>query len=259
MTPETYMKHYHGADADTLEGYAPRPCGAAANQDCGCNQNCGCGQDCGCNQNCPMARALGLLTNSELTSLVDFDAFFFLTDSLAVGSALGVPSDDDTDNIGDPAASLERFAPNSSALVDVDGTAYFAIPGSSDVALDPVEQLNVCALEAVAFDLEELDCTPECPDSVYRWAVRALRNAIEECGGETGGNCPCGNGGCRCNADMVEELSSLNLSRTVTLTVDGLVLSDVTVIGSMDTILILASEEIERIYFVDTRHVEAIG
>lgn len=273
MTPETYMKRYHGAanPTDALEGaypvaertYAVRQ-SVSVNQsrDCGYNQNnsqnSGCGRnDC---QNCGMANALGLLCNDELSSLVDFNACFFLTDTLAVGSPLAVPAAGDTDNIAQaPAASLKRFTPNSSDLIDVAGTAYFAIPGSSIVALDPVDQLNACALKAAAFNLEALDCIPECPDSVYRWTVRALRSAIEECGGETGASCSCGGSNCQCNATMAEQLSSLNLSRSVTLAAGGLVLNGVSVIGSLGDTLVLASEDAERLYFVDTAYVEATG
>lgn len=253
MTPETYMKRYHGVDAaDTLEGCAPAAEKVYARQ---ATAPCAQVQS---RQVDDMTAALQLLCDSDLSSLVDFDAFFFLTDSLAIGSALTVPVEGETDNIAAPTASLQRFSPTTSQLLDVDGTAYFAIPGSTDVALDPVEQINVPTLEAVAFGLEDIECELECPFTVYRLALRALREAIEDAGGNTG-NCALNTNGNGTGMSLADELTSRNLSRSVTLTVDSLVLTDVTVIGALGDILILGSEDAERFYFVNTEHVEAIG
>lgn len=256
MTLDTYMKRYHGATETIDDPEAPtypaagkvyaRPAAAP------------CAQAQVHQVEDPMVAALRLLCDQEVSSLVDFDAFFFLTDSIAVGSALTVPTAGEIDNIADPAASLQRFSPNDSELLDVSGVGYLAIPGSTDVALDPVEQINIPTLEVVAFGLEDIECELECPYTVYRLALRALREAIEEAGGSTGNCALDGNGGSN-PENLAEALTSRTLSRNVTLTVDYLVLRGVTVIGALGDVLILGSEETQRIYFVDTEHVEAIG
>lgn len=149
----------------------------------------------------------------------------------------------------------------------MDGTAYFAIPGTSTVALDPVDQLTLCSVKAVAFGLTDPDCPEECPDTVYRRVVRNIRRAIRAEGGETSGcdscdsvsanRCDCED--CCCDTGVLTELASRNLSRLATLTAGNLVLQDVTVLGAVGSVLVLASEEEERIYFVCASNVEALG
>lgn len=209
-----------------------------------------------------MVEALQLLCNTELANLVDFDAFFFLTDALAVGGPLTVPSTG-PDNIGALTASFRRFSPCNCDLIDVDGTAYFTTPGTSTVALDTVDQLTLCSLKAIAFGLTDPDCPEECPDAVYRRAVRIIRRAIRAECGETSGCAPCGAhcdcDDCCCDTGVLTELSSRNLSRLATLTAGNLVLQNVTVLGAVGSVLVLASEEQERIYFVCVSNVEALG
>ncbi len=269
MTPETYMKRYHGdaAEADlaaccpllTAEEAYPlagreddeRPCRPAPEPVEG---------RCCCKGS--MADALRLLCGDALGSLVDFDSFFFLTDSLAIGSALTVPGTD-TDNITDPDASLRRFAPGNCDLLDISGEAYFAVPGSSPLALEDVDQLSLCAVKAVAFGVAEADCERECGDTNYDRAVRAVRRAIRAEGGDTnacgrcGAHCDCDN--CCCAKGLLAELSTRNLSRTATLTVGGMVLQNVTVLGSVGSALILTDEELERFYLVCANAIEALG
>ncbi len=277
MTPEIYMKRYHdrdcGCDACDLPERA---------DGCGCQEApvcpltaeeaypCGRPQpetpdpqsDDGCCCKGSMADALRLLCGECLGSLVDFDAFFFLTDSLAIGSTLSVPGTD-TDNIADPAASLRRFSPCNCDLLEVAGTAYFAIPGSSPQALADVDQLSLCAVKAVAFQIDEADCPRDCGDTNYDRAIRALRRAIRAEGGDTnacgrcGAHCDCDD--CCCAKGVLNELSTRNLSRTATLTVGGMVLQNVTVLGNVGSALVLADQELERIYLICANAVEALG
>lgn len=262
MTLDSYMKHYHGADSeDALEDFVcplaaektypvREDWTARATQNANRHRN---NQENDCNE--PMANALQLLGGNTLSSLVDFDAFFFLTDSLAIGSPLGDSEEDEADNISDPEATLRRFSPCSCDLLDIDGVAYFAVAGENDVALDPVQQVNLSIVEAIAFGLVDLECEAECPDSLFRLAVRALRRAIREA--EENNDSRCGNNGN--DGGILEELSTRNLSRSVTLTVGSLVLRNVTVIGSLDGILILGDEDLERFYFVRAEDVETLG
>lgn len=272
MTPETYMRRYHGGcGCDEAE-----PAALSAEElypSCPLNTieigACGCDRDhtdpdplptCCCKAS--MVEALHLLCNTELANLVDFDAFFFLTDSLTVGGGLKVPCSE-PDNICDLDASFRRFSPCNCDLIDVDGTAYFAIPGAACTALEDVEQLSLCSIKAIAFGLTEPDCPEECPDAVYRRAVRIIRRAIRSECGETSAcatctpHCDCED--CCCDTGILTELASRNLSRLATLTVGSLVLQNVTVLGAVGSVLVLANEEQERIYFVCVSNVEALG
>lgn len=262
MTPEAYMKHYHctarSADSCPLTDQEIRPaCGCAAE-----NDDAGTTLPVTCCCKASMVEALRLLCGSTLGSLVDFNAFFFLTDSLAVGSALSVPSED-IDNITTPNAGLRRFSPCNCDLLDVTGTAYFAVPGTDNVALRNLDQLSLCAIKAIAFQVTEAECPRDCDDSNYHRAVRAIRRAIQAEGGTTGAcascqaHCDCDN--CCCAAGVLTELSSRNLSRQATLTVGPLVLQNVSVLGSVGSVLVLASENLNRFYLVCADSIEALG
>ncbi len=265
MTPETYMRRYHGPD-QVFEGESCPltaeevfPVSTAEERTCGCTLPDNDTDDCCCKGS--MAEALQLLCGETIGALVDFDAFFFLTDALALGSPLSVPGTD-TDNIGTPAASLRRFAPCNCDLLDVAGTAYFAIPNQGNVALEAVDQLSLCAVKAVAFQLAPA-AEGEDTETVYRRAVRAIRRAIQAEGGSTGAcgvcqaHCDCDD--CCCASGILTELSTRNLSRTATLTVGPLVLQNVTVLGSIGSVLVLVSEELNRVYLVCANAVEALG
>lgn len=270
MTPETYMRRYHGdcGDGETeqaisaeelypscsLAGESGRSRGSDTAEDTSRESECCC--------KASMVDALQLLCGETLGSLVDFDAFFFLTDSLTIGSPLAIP-DDGTDNIVEPAASLRRFSPCNCDLLELSGTAYFAIPCSDIIALEDVDQLSLCAIKAVAFQIEPSEADdPE--DTNFRRAVRAIRRAIRAEGGNTGAcrrcghvHCDCDN--CCCASGILGELSARNLSRLATLTAGPLVLQDATVLGSVGSVLVLADEELSRIYLVCANAIEVLG
>ncbi len=284
MTPETYLKRRRvqeerDAGCCSIAAEEVFPCGCGRDRDrdrdsdCGCDReySCGCGRGkteppqqeetrCCCKP--AMAEALRLLCSECLSSVVDFNAFFFLTDALAVGSPLAIPGTD-TDNITTPTASLERFSPCNCDLLEVSGVAYATVPGSTTVVMEDVDQLSLCALKAVAFQIEPSVCDDECEDTNYRQAVRAIRRAIRAEGGDTnacgtcGAHCDCDD--CCCAAGVVRELSSRNLSRQATLVAGTLVLQNVTVLGSIGSALVLADEALSRVYLVCANAVEAIG
>lgn len=210
-----------------------------------------------------MVNALQLLCGNTLSSLTDFSAFYFLTDTLSIGSALSVPTTN-TDNLSNtPTAVLRRFAPCNCDLLEVSGTAYYALPGSTDVALDTVDQLSLCAVKVVAFQVLNNDCPTENENCGYDCAVRALRRAIQAEGGATNGcatcqsHCDCEN--CSCASGLISELSTRNLSRQATITVGPLVLQNVTVLGSIGSVLVLTDEALNRVYLVCSNAIEAIG
>lgn len=270
MTTETYMRRYHGgcdcedaapAALSAEELYPSCPLNTAE------SGGCGCGQDnseslpvCCCKAS--MVEALRLLCNTELASLVNFDAFFFLTDTLAVGGDLIVPTTE-ADNIAALGASFQRFSPCNCDLVDVSGTAYYAAPGISTTVLETVEQLSLCAVKAIAFTLVTAEEEGETDIAIYRRALRYLRRAIRAEGGDTSGCASCGAhcdcDDCCCDAGLLTALATRNLSRQATLTAGPLVLQNVVVLGAIGSVLVLADETNRRIYFVCVSNVEALG
>lgn len=211
-----------------------------------------------------MVEALGLLCNTELADLVNFDSFFFLTDSLTVGGYITTPTTGNADNISAAVASFRRFSPRSCDLIDVTGTAYFITPGTENSTLQNVEQLNLCTVKAIVFGLADLpDCPDDCPDATYRRAVRTIRRTIRTNGGETSacssiaGTQVCNS--CCCNSGVLTELATRNLSRLATLTAGELVLQNVTVLGSIGSVLILTDSTLERFYFICASQIETLG
>lgn len=261
------------------------PCGHAAESSCGCARetaecsraccplptSCGCSSqeavtpdpiETSCCCKASMVEALRLLCDPTLASLVDFNAFFFLTDSLAIGGALKEFSSDCADNLAAAEASFRRFSPCNCDLLDVDGTAYFAVPGMNCPALCDVEQISLCAIRAVAFQLADTEAGTCCCEP-FQMALRSIRRAIHAEGGTTsacgtcGAHCDCDD--CCCEAGILTELSTRNLSRLATLTAGPLILRNVTVVGSLGSVLVLADEATERFYLVCANHVEALG
>ena len=160
------MKRYHapccGEDAAELFSIPAEevyPCACAQAPSCPWEPDrCPCedgrptpetGDDCCCKGS--MVEALRLLCGSELSELVDFNSFFFLTDALTVGGAL------------QPTLSNQGPADN----------------------IEDVDALSLCALKAVAFQLTDDRCEEgECAQE--RRAIRLIRRAIRREDGDTG-------------------------------------------------------------------------
>ena len=286
MTTENYMKRYHAARGDSCElelaplraeevfpgcesGVDFCPCRAARFSDRGDCDVCSdrAPQDipdapCCCKSS--MVEALRLLCGSELSERVDFNAFFFLTDALTVGGPLGtnLSTESPADNINALNASLERFSPCNCDLLEVDGTAYFAIPPAPAVAIQSLDTLSLCSLKAVAFQLSQ----PETDEEAAQWdrhTLRLIRRAIRCEGGDTSScgvcqaHCDCDD--CCCNGGLLTELAGRNLSRQATLSAGPLLLRDVTVLGSVGSVLVLWNEADRRVYFVCVEAIEVLA
>lgn len=268
MTPETYMKHYHCGGSCQADACALATDTSAAststNTSCAAADTSVPSQQGSCCCKSSIVDALQLLCGNALSALADFSAFYFLTDTLSVGSTLSVPDAANTDNLtAAPAAALRRFAPCNCDLLEVSGTAYYAIPASTSVALTAVDQLNLCAIKAIAFQVLNTDCPDDNENCGYDCAVRLLRRAIQAEGGTT---TSCGVCQAHCNCDtcccadgIIAELATRNLSRQATVMAGPLFLQNVTVLGAIGSVLVLASEALNRIYFVCADAVEAIG
>lgn len=85
-------------------------------------------QNCCCKES--MRKALKLLCNSELTELIDFDKFAFLTNSFIVGTKLVLLKigSDEKDNLGKLEGSFKQFSNCNCDLIDISGTAVYDVP-----------------------------------------------------------------------------------------------------------------------------------
>lgn len=277
MTTENYMKRYHGSDSDLgeldlspLSAEDAFPCCENVVSRASTCDVCGCGEDTQNDSDAPccckssMVEALRLLCGNELSQRVDFNAFFFLTDALTVGGSLGtnLAAEGPADNINDLSASLKRFSPCNCDLLEVDGAAYFATPSSPAQAFSAVDTLSLCALKAVAFQLAEVEEGEE-GEQQDRRTLRLIRRAIRSEGGDINscGRCHahCNCDDCCCNAGLLTELASRNLSRQATLSVGPLLLRDVTVLGSVGSALVLWNEDDRRVYFICVNAIEVLA
>jgi len=262
MTPEIYMRRFHGPDSPEGECCAIAaedlfPCPQVV-EPC-CHPQPEDPVPCCCKGS--MIDALRLLCSAELSDLVDYEAFFFLTGHLAVGSTLAIPvqGTGPADNITAPAASFRRFSPCNSDLLEVSATAFYSSPTAPAVALEEVDQVSLCALKAVAFQLADRGSEAE-NEAAYRRALRLFRR---ELGSDAAGCAPCeahcDGDPCCCSEGLIYELSRRNLSRTATLTAGPLVLREVAVLGSAGSVLVLANETLRRFYLVCVDAVEVLG
>lgn len=253
MTPETYLQFYrsrNSALADAIRAGEAPSCPLTAERT---DPPGGSPQACrACRSS--LADVLHLLYDPQLSEIVDLNTFFFLTDSVAVGGPLNAPlsSDAPADNIGGAEASFRRFSPCGSGLLEVAGSAYFAVVGDRITALETVDQISASSLRAAAFSLIGQG-DPDEDAAAYRRAVRALRRGLsgEEADASAGAD--------GCTAGLIAELSARTLSRVVTFTAGPLVLQNLSVIGSLGDTLVLGNSALRRIYLVCAKDVQILG
>ncbi len=305
--------------------------------DCGCDRDrdCGCGdggccqdQDCRHDRDCcqPMVcccrpipghkpkpphveegccckqsfrAALGLLCEERISSLLDFDAAAFVTETYTAGAALkcGKPhgraaaaqmdEEDDgcgagtrgkptpppkpcpcpggqSDNLGTLSGSFRRFAPCSCDLLDIDAQLY--TPASKSCGFT-ASQVSLCELDAVV--IQGAEACPEgdlTADEVEARNFRCLRTLLAQrlnpCGDPCDldcCSCACDGRDCCCAAGLLATLAQNNLRRRVSLAAGLLLLQNVQLLGSVGNVLVLANETDKRLYFVCVNSVQFIG
>lgn len=304
-------------------------CGCAAGSGCGCEAGSGCpdngcgqGPECcqqmiccchpvpghkpkpphveeGCCCKQSFRAALGLLCEERISSLLDFDAAAFVTETYTAGAALKggkphsrtaavqVDDEDDgcgagtrgkptpppksctcpggqSDNLGTLSGSFRRFAPCTCDLLDIEAELYTPASKGCDFTAN---QVNLCELDAVAFQgaaaCPEGDLTA---DEVETRNFRCLRTLLAQrlnpCGTTCGQSCPscaCDGRDCCCAAGLLSTLAQNNLSRRVSLTAGLLVLRNAQLLGTVGNVLVLANETDKRLYFVCVNSVQFIG
>ncbi len=322
--------------AMTAEEFAAGACRQADHQsgcdrdrDCGC-EDCGCCQDQDCchDRDCcqPMVcccrpvqghkpkpphveegccckqsfrAALGLLCDERISSLLDFDAAAFVTETYTAGAALkggkphgraaAVQADDEeegcgsgsrgkptpppkpcpcpggqSDNLGTLSGSFRRFAPCTCDLLDIDAQLY--TQGSKSCGFT-ASQVNLCELDAVV--IQGAEACPEgdlTADEVAARNFRCLRQMLAQrlnpCGDPCSPeccSCACDGRDCCCAAGLLATLAQNNLRRRVSLAAGLLLLQNVQLLGSVGNVLVLANETDKRLYFVCVNSVQFIG
>lgn len=216
-------------------------------------------EGCCCRKN--FRTALSLLGESAVAELVDFDQTVFITEHYTAGAALetAVAEETPADNLVEPlAGSFRRFSPCSCDLLEISAPLY-AVPDTL-VGLT-VTQVSLCELVAVAIDLAETEGEGELtPEEVAARNFRRVRRYLtqrlgSECDRAQTCTCACGED-CCCAAGVLSALEGDAISRRVTLAAGPLLLSGVTLLGSVGTVLVLANEEEQRLYFVCVNAVE---
>ncbi len=251
-------------------------------------------EGCCCKQS--FRAALGLLCDERISSLLDFDAAAFISDTYTAGAPLtggGKPhaasaepqaegAGDDaaparrphpptpscaggaSDNLGKLAGSFRRFAPCSCDLLDIDAELYTAARKGCDFT---AAQVNLCQLDAVVIQGAEAcaegDLTAdEATARNFRCLRALLAQRLSPVGspcGQASCSCACDGRDCCCAAGLLSTLAQNNLSRRVSLTTGLLVLRNVQLLGTVGNVLVLANETNNRLYFVCVNSVQFIG
>ena len=251
-------------------------------------------EGCCCKQS--FRAALGLLCEERISSLLDFDAAAFVTETYTAGAALKggkphgraaavqVDDEDDgcgagtrgkptpppkpcpcvaSDNLGCLSGSFRRFSPCTCDLIDISAELYTA---SGKSCVFTASQVNLCELDAVA--IQGAECAAggqagadEAADRNFRCLRSLLAQRLNPCGKPCGQGCSCACDGrdCCCAAGLLDTLAQNNLSRRVSLAAGLLVLQNVTLLGTVGSVLVLANDCDNRLYFVCVNSVEFIG
>lgn len=250
-------------------------------------------EGCCCKQS--FRAALGLLCDQQISSLLDFDAAAFITNTYTAGAAItggkpcagsdaaqaysgdtgaagaaGKPTPPpkpcpggQSDNLGPLSGSFRRFALCSCDLLDIDAKLY--TPASKSCAFT-ANQVNLCELDAVVIQgaaaCPEGDLTSgEVADRNFRCLRQRLAQQLNPCGicGQESCSCACDSMDCCCAAGLLSTLAQNNLSRRVSLAAGLLLVQNVTLLGTVGNVLVLANDTDNRLYFVCVNSVQFIG
>lgn len=234
--------------------------------------------------------ALSLLCDQQISSLLDFDAAAFVTGTYVAGAALSCKehsghgpcreSEEEgegrhrppcppcpcgaSDNLGHLSGSFRRFALCNRDLLDIEAELHTG--GRKDCDFTAV-QVSLCELDAVVIQgakaCAEGDLSAE---EVTARNFRCLRSLLAQrlnpCGGACGENCcscACDERDCCCAAGLLDTLARNNLSRRVSLAAGLLLLRNVTLLGTVGSVLVLANDCDNRLYFVCVNSVQFVG
>lgn len=250
-----------GESSPIVRPSCPFPCGGTGNGGNGSD-----GVDCGCCK-ASMREALKLLCCNQVSDLLDFDGFAFVTDDLVVGAQPVCMSECSKDNLGPLSGTFRRFSPCNCDLIDIAGCAY----GPFGALID-VDQATLCSLSAIAFQVQGCgaggpaapvsgcDC-PITPETRYRRVRDLLQcqlSAVDRACGECVCHCDCTDD-CCCAEGVLAALSGVSLNKRATLIAGLLALRNVTVLGTIGNVLVLGNDDDYRFYFVCANKVEMLA
>lgn len=236
---------------------------------CGGTGNGGSDSDsvgCGCCK-ASMREALKLLCCNQVSDLLDFDGFAFVTDDLVVGAQPVCMSECSKDNLGPLSGTFRRFSPCNCDLIDIEGCAY----GPFGALID-VDQATLCSLSAIAFQVQgcgsgapaasatNCDCltTPETRYRRVRDLLQCQLSTVDRACGECVCHCDCTDD-CCCAQGVLAALSGVSLNKRATLIAGLLALRNVTVLGTIGNVLVLGNDDDYRFYFVCANKVEMLA
>lgn len=234
--------------------------------------------------------ALGLLCDQQISSLLDFDAAAFITDTYVAGAALSckehsghgpckeAEAEDEgrhrhpyppcpcsaSDNLGPLSGSFRRFALCNRDLLDIEAELHTA--GRKDCDFTAT-QVSLCKLDAVVIQgakacAEGELSAEEVTARNFRCLRQLLAQRLNPCGAACGENwcsCACDERDCCCAAGLLDTLARNNLSRRVSLAAGLLLLRNVQLLGTVGNVLVLANDCDNRLYFVCVNSVQFIG
>lgn len=203
-----------------------------------CQQSeCPCGEE--------FRHALDFLCDSALRSLIDFDAFAFLTDFFLLGTSLqaticGTAPDD---NLNDLNGSLVCGG-DSCETIQVSGPLHYPIPNTAALNAS-ISQVVLCQLNAIAFDAAS---TGDGQESNFQTIRHTLSRLLK----------PRHDQDCCCSS-IAEALTSAAAVRTTTLTAGPLLVKNAAILGQIGDILVLANSADYRFYLVCANKIAFLG
>lgn len=221
---------------------------------------------CCCKQS--FRAALQLLCDPVLAALLNFSTVAFVSDGYTAGAPLeaaAAPGTDPADNLDDTlAGTFRRFSPCACDMLDIVAPVYPV--GETTTAVFNATQMPLCSLDAMAIQAipgtEEGDLSDDEVAARNFRQIKAILSAgtVNSCAlTGSGGGQDCGGESCCCSAGLLDTLSNGNLSRQVSLVAGPLVLTNVTLLGTVGNVLVLANDTDDRIYFVCVNSVQFIG
>ncbi len=201
-------------------------------------------------------QSLQMLLRTGLSSLVDFQSFAFVTPEFLVGATLVAPTatTGPYDNLSaDFTGTFNRFTQCACNDIDASGPVNLPVVGDGTTGLT-VSRLSLCDLLAVAFTVT--GDTAETLTANYQ-AARTLFQTLLQRRPPIGPDYPPYPD--PCCTPCCPGAPDFGMGGTVSLIVGNVVLANVTVLGQIGGVLVLANDAAQRFYFVCGQDAISVG
>lgn len=199
---------------------------------------------CGCRED--FRAALNLVCCPQVSPLINFSAAGFIADNYVIGTTITAPVASTTavDNL---AALTGTYVCGSSSCetASASGDLALAEEGAAPVAVN-ISQAALCKLNAVAFTAA--GATDAELSTNFQTLTQLLSQLINP---NQPDNCCC--------STIATSLLNATVARSVTLTAGPLLLSNVTVLGQIGDVLVLANSTTFRLYLVCADKIAFLG